>query len=88
MPRATASTASVKSSREPVAVTRISNQGTTRVPTTRASATNTAIFASTSATAIAMLSPPATPSGCTSTGRITTASTIATSSTISQPIAM
>ena len=41
-----ASTHSVNSSREPVRVTRFSSHGTTRVPTTSASATNTATLAS------------------------------------------
>ena len=97
MPSAMASTHSVNSSREPVRVTRISSQGTTRVPTTSASATNTATFASVSserepgvagtdvARATALASPPSVSA---SAGSITSASTIARSSTMSQPTAI
>ena len=46
MPSAMASTHSVNNSREPVRVTRFSSHGTTRVPTTSASATNSATLAS------------------------------------------
>src|SRR5687768_4140702 len=84
IPRAIASTARVNSSPEPVRLTRVSNHGTKRVPTTKASATKTATLTSTTKIAVATSRPS---SGCATTGRITTTSTIATSSTISQPIA-
>ena len=63
MPSAIASTHSVNNSREPVRVTRISSQGTTRVPTTSASTTNTATLASVNASASQVLVEPATRSG-------------------------
>ena len=91
-----ASTHSVNNSREPVRVTRISSQGTTRVPTTSASATNSATLPSVITSASQVLDE--VPGACTmlvsppsvraSAGSITSASTMARSSTISQPTAI
>ncbi len=91
-----ASTHSVNSSRVPVRVTRTSSHGTTRVPTTNASATNKATLARVMSNAsqrlplvpgacAALASPPSTPA---SAGSITRASTMARSSTMSQPTAI
>ena len=96
MPSAMASTHSVNNSREPVPVTRLSSHGTTRVPTTSASTTNPATFASVIASASQVFPDPvcaltalaSPPSVSASAGSITSASTIARSSTMSQPTAI
>src|SRR5687767_9159917 len=96
MPNAIASTHSVNSSREPVRVTLANNHGTTRVPTTSASVTNTATLASVTTNVsqrfevsamprTATGSPPNRPA---SAGNITSISTITRSSTMSQPTAI
>src|SRR5678815_3099718 len=96
MPSAMASTHSVNSSRVPARVTRISSHGTTRVPTTSASATNNATLPS--VTRIASQVFAGVPGACTtlasppregaSAGSNTSASTMARSSTMSQPTAI
>ena len=95
MPRATASTHRVNNSREAVRATRFSSHGTKRVPTTRASTTNTVTLARVNASASQVLVEPTTPralasppSVSASAGSITSASTMARSSTISQPTAI
>ena len=97
MPSAMASTHSVNSSREPVRVTRISSQGTTRVPTTSASATNSATLAERDEQrepGVLGRCPVRArrwrrrPASSASAGSITSASTMARSSTISQPTAI
>ena len=96
MPSAIARTESVNSSREPVRATSWRSHGTTRVPTRKTSATNSATLPMVRANAVATLppanwaamprgSPPKAPA---SAGSSTSASTITRSSTISHPTAM
>ena len=91
-----ASTLSVNSSREPVRATFMSSHGTTRVPTTRANATKNVTLASVTSSVRAVLSevpgawielasPPSTSARA---GNMTSASTMARSSTMSQPTAI
>jgi hypothetical protein len=89
-PSASASTASVNSSREPVPATRSSRGMIARRPSTKVATTNTATLPKVSATAPSAPaeSPSALPVALANTGSSTNASTINRSSTISQPIAI
>ena len=91
-PRAVASTASVKSSRDPVWATRSSSQGTTRRPTTNMRPRNAATLASVIPTAAARPEPaPAAavpPRMPERAGSSTRTSTVKRSSTISHPTAI
>ena len=88
MPIAQASTHRVNSSREPVPATRSSTQGSTRRPTISISATKPPTLASVASSAMPRLPPLSSPLLPASAGTSTSASTIARSSTISQPIAI
>ena len=93
MPSAVASTASVNSSREPTRATCASSHGTARRPTTPISAANAATFASEMPSAVAsddvlIASPSLPPSIGAIAGSSTSTSTIARSSTTSQPTPM
>ena len=93
-PRASAMTARVNSSREPVSSTRLRSQGKTRTPTTSIRTANSAILPSVRPSVIQRLpgaglpSSACPPRGTARAGRSTRARTITRSSTISQPIAM
>ena len=98
IPSATASTESVKTSREPVRATFCSSHGTTRLPMSNATATNSATFASAMARmshrlelrrrCLRGLPVVLPPNVSAKAGKSTSASTIARSSTTSQPTAM
>ena len=86
MPIAVAMTQSVKSSREPVRATCQSSHGKTRRPTRSISPMNSPTLPSVSPSV--RRSPSPATDGVATDGRITSASTIARSSTMSQPTAM